>query len=161
MPAEKDSRVSTCDLATSRQLALNSDRRIEYAGIRDLTNPENLKGIDFLFIDNAAGLAQAASCNLEEDLRLVLLAVTEGEELPLKYLEIFSQADVAIITKADLTDVVEFDWPTLHDNIQAVRPGMDVFIVSSSSLEGPRDFVDFLTAKKRELHSAVAFQHFG
>ena len=55
---------------------------------------------------------------------MVLLSVTEGEDKPLKYPTIFNSADVAIVTKSDLTAAVEFDWDSAYRNIQKVRPGM-------------------------------------
>lgn len=65
------------------------------------------------------------------NLRVVLLAVTEGEDKPLKYPTIFNSADVAIVTKMDLAKAVEFDWVAAHANIQAMRPGMPVIQVST------------------------------
>ncbi len=55
-----------------------------------------------------------------------LLSVTEGEDKPLKYPTIFNSADIAVITKIDLAEAVEFDWTAAKANIQAVRPGMPV-----------------------------------
>ena len=68
-----------------------------------------------------------SSYDLGEDLRFVLLSVTEGEDKPLKYPTIFNSADVAIITKSDLAAAVEFDEAAARRNIQAVRPGMEIF----------------------------------
>ena len=65
--------------------------------------------LDFLFIENVGNLVCPASYDLGEDLRLVLLSVTEGEDKPLKYPTIFNSADVAIVTKSDLAEAVEFD----------------------------------------------------
>lgn len=70
---------------------------------------------------------------LGEDLRFVLLSVTEGEDKPLKYPTIFNSADVAIITKSDLAGAVEFDEIAARQNIQAVRPRMDVLILSAKT----------------------------
>jgi hydrogenase nickel incorporation protein HypB len=67
------------------------------------------------------------SCDLGEDLRFVLLSVTEGEDQPLKYPTIFNSADVAVITKSDLASAVEFDEAAARHNIQAVRRSMEVF----------------------------------
>jgi hydrogenase nickel incorporation protein HypB len=65
--------------------------------------------LDFLFIENVGNLVCPSSYDLGESLRLVLLSVTEGEDKPLKYPTIFNSADVAIITKMDLAQAVEFD----------------------------------------------------
>ena len=76
--------------------------------------------LDFLFVENVGNLVCPSSYDLGEDLRLVLLSVTEGEDKPLKYPTIFNSADVAVITKMDLAAAVDFDEQTLERNIQAV-----------------------------------------
>ena len=63
-----------------------------------------------------------SSYDLGENLRLVLISVTEGEDKPLKYPSIFNSADVAVITKIDLLRAVEFDLEASLRNIQSVRP---------------------------------------
>lgn len=85
-----------------------------------------------------------------EELRLVLLSVTEGEDKPLKYPTIFNTADVAIITKIDMTEAADCDLATLRENIQRVRPGMPIFEISSKSGEGMREWLLFVTARARE-----------
>ena len=64
--------------------------------------------------------------DLGEDVRLVLLSVTEGEDKPLKYPTIFNTADIAIVTKMDLAEAVEFDAAAAEGNIRRVRPGMEI-----------------------------------
>src|SRR5947209_3552649 len=91
----------------------------------------DLDGLDFLFIENVGNLVCPSSYDLGESLRVVLMSVTEGEDKPLKYPTIFNTADIAIITKTDLAQAVEFDWTAAKRNIDAVRPGMEVIAVSS------------------------------
>jgi len=100
--------------------------------------------LDFLFIENVGNLVCPSSYDLGEDLRVVLLSVTEGEDKPLKYPTIFNCSDVAIITKMDLAGAVEFDIDMVKGNIQAVRPGMRCFEVSSKTGHGLSEFVAFL-----------------
>jgi hydrogenase nickel incorporation protein HypB len=105
--------------------------------------------LDLLFIENVGNMVCPASYDLGEDLRLVMLSVTEGEDKPLKYPTIFNSADVAIITKCDLAAAVEFDEVGALANIQAVRPGIPVFLVSAKSGVGMDDYLRFLV---RRLH---------
>jgi hydrogenase nickel incorporation protein HypB len=74
----------------------------------------------------------------------VLFSVTEGEDKPLKYPTIFNTADVAIITKVDLAEVVEFDATAALHNILAVRPGMRVFQISAKTGQGMPEWFEFL-----------------
>jgi hydrogenase nickel incorporation protein HypB len=96
----------------------------------------NLNHFDFLFIENVGNLVCPSSYDLGENLRAVLMSVTEGEDKPLKYPTIFNTADIAVITKADLAQAVEFDWEAAKQNIDAVRPGMEVIALSSKTREG-------------------------
>ena len=61
-----------------------------------------LDELDLLFIENVGNLVCPASYDLGEDLRLVMLSVTEGEDKPLKYPTIFNSADAAVVTKMRL-----------------------------------------------------------
>lgn len=110
---------------------------------------------DFLFIENVGNLVCPSSYDLGEDLRLVLLSVTEGEDKPLKYPTIFNSADVAVITKLDLAEAVQFDAAAVHRNIQAVRPGMPVLSLSSKTGQGMEDFWEFLEARRVNRQAAA------
>jgi hydrogenase nickel incorporation protein HypB len=103
--------------------------------------------IDLLFIENVGNLVCPASYDLGEDLRLVMLSVTEGEDKPLKYPTIFNSADAAIVTKCDLAAAVEFDELAAVANIRAVRPEMPVFLVSAKSGAGMDNYLQFLTQR--------------
>lgn len=103
-----------------------------------------LNGLDFLFIENVGNLVCPSSYDLGEELRIVLLSTTEGEDKPLKYPTIFNGADVAVITKMDLAEATEFDLELARRNIQNVRPGMAVFEVSSKTGQGIDAFLSFM-----------------
>ena len=108
----------------------------------------NLQDLDLLFIENVGNLVCPSSFDLGEELRLVLLSVTEGEDKPLKYPTIFNTADVAVLTKIDLAAAVEFDADAVRRNIQAVRPGMQVFEVSAKTGEGMERWLAFLEQQR-------------
>jgi hydrogenase nickel incorporation protein HypB len=115
----------------------------------------DLNQLDFLFVENVGNLVCPSSYDLGEDLRLVLISVTEGEDKPLKYPTIFNSADVAVVTKTDLADAVEFNWDAAYGNIQAVRPGMQVFRLSAKTGEGMEDYLQFLSERLAKLRSTV------
>jgi hydrogenase nickel incorporation protein HypB len=117
----------------------------------------NLSKLDFLFIENVGNLVCPSSYDLGESVRLVLISATEGEDKPLKYPTIFNSADVAVITKIDLAQAVEFDWAAAAASIQAVRPGMQVFKVSAKSGERMDDFVKFVAGRLSQMRAAPAF----
>jgi hydrogenase nickel incorporation protein HypB len=107
----------------------------------------NLNELDVLFIENVGNLVCPSSYDLGENLRVVLVSVTEGEDKPLKYPTIFNTADIALITKTDLAQAVEFDWAAARRNIDSVRPGMEILAVSSKTGEGIADWIARLTTR--------------
>jgi len=113
----------------------------------------DLSQLDFLFVENVGNLVCPSSYDLGEDLRLVLISVTEGEDKPLKYPTIFNSADVAIVTKTDLAEAVDFNWDAAYGNIQAVRPGMRVFRLSSKTGVGMEEYLQFLASRLAEIRS--------
>lgn len=137
--------------APVRQITTGTICHLDASMIETALDGWRLEDIDILFIENVGNLVCPSSYDLGEDLRLVLLSVTEGEDKPLKYPTIFNTADVALITKIDLAAAVEFDATAAHDNIQRVRPGMQVFEVSAKTNEGMSGWLQFLTTSaKRE-----------
>jgi hydrogenase nickel incorporation protein HypB len=93
----------------------------------------SLAELDLLFVENVGNLVCPSSYDLGEDLRVVAMSVTEGEDKPLKYPTIFNSADLALVTKADLAEAVGFDRAAAHRSIEAVRPGLEVLELSARS----------------------------
>jgi hydrogenase nickel incorporation protein HypB len=127
-----------------KQITTGTLCHLEAAMIRDALEGWNLKELDFLFIENVGNLVCPSSYDVGEDLRAVLLSTTEGEDKPLKYPTIFNTADVAVLTKMDLAEAVEFDLAAADLNIQRVRPGMPLIKVSAKSGAGLCDWLQFL-----------------
>jgi hydrogenase nickel incorporation protein HypB len=111
-----------------------------------------LDTLDFLFIENVGNLVCPSSYDLGEELRLVLISATEGEDKPLKYPTIFNSSDVAIITKMDLAEAAAFDLAAARRNIESVRPGMQIFEVSAKTGFGMPDVFQLLRDQLK--HSA-------
>jgi hydrogenase nickel incorporation protein HypB len=100
--------------------------------------------LDLLFVENVGNLVCPASYDLGEDLRAVLLSVTEGEDKPLKYPPIFNTADIALITKIDLADAAGFDREAAYTSIDRIRPGLPVLEVSARTGQGLTAWMAFL-----------------
>jgi hydrogenase nickel incorporation protein HypB len=144
LATENDALRLTRSGAPVRQIVTGTTCHLEAEMIRRSLADWNLAELDYLFIENVGNLVCPASYDLGEDLRVVLLSVTEGEDKPLKYPTIFHSADMAVITKTDLAGAAEFDWEAANHNIQAVRPGMRVFSVSAKTGEGMAAWFDAL-----------------
>jgi hydrogenase nickel incorporation protein HypB len=104
----------------------------------------DLEGRRLLFIENVGNLVCPASYDLGEDLRVVLLAVTEGEDKPLKYPKMFKTADLVLITKSDLAAAVGFDRAVAVGNVAAVAPQAAILEVSARSGAGMAEWYAYL-----------------
>lgn len=136
LATENDAQRLARSGALVHQITTGTLCHLEAEMVRSALEPWSLPDLDFLFIENVGNLVCPSSYDLGEELRLVLLSVTEGEDKPLKYPTIFNSADVAVITKTDLAQAVEFDWPAMERNIQRVRPGMHILQVSAKTGAG-------------------------
>lgn len=139
--------------ARVKQITTGTVCHLDAAMIRGALEGWDLRELDFLFIENVGNLVCPAAYDLGEAVRYVAISVTEGEDKPLKYPTIFNSADVALITKIDLAEAVEFDLAAALGNVQAVRPGMPVLRLSAKTGQGMSELFDGLEARWRELQT--------
>ena len=155
LATENDAARLARSQAPVKQITTGTLCHLEAAMIERALDGWETGPLDFLFIENVGNLVCPSSYDLGENLRFVLLSVTEGEDKPLKYPTIFNSADVAVVTKMDLAAAVEFDRNALERNIQAVRPGMQVFPVSAKTGEGMAEYLGFLRSRQAELRATM------
>ena len=103
-----------------------------------------LDQLDVLVIENVGNLVCPADYDLGEDLRVVLLSVTEGEDKPLKYPPMFHSAQVAIITKNDMATAAGFNRDLVLMNLQRVSHHANIFVLSAKTGDGMKAWLDFL-----------------
>ncbi len=96
----------------------------------------DLDNLDLLLIENVGNLVCPASFDLGEHHKVVVLSVTEGEDKPLKYPQMFRAADVMLLNKIDLLPYLDFDLESCKEMARRVSPGIEIFEVSSRSGEG-------------------------
>lgn len=130
--------------APVRQITTGTLCHLEAAMVEEALTGWDLKELDYLFIENVGNLVCPSAWDLGEELRVVLLSVTEGEDKPLKYPTIFNTSDVAVITKIDLAEAVGFDRAAALANIAKVRPGMRVLELSARTGAGLEGWLDLL-----------------
>jgi hydrogenase nickel incorporation protein HypB len=130
--------------AAVKQIVTGTVCHLEAEMVRKALDGWELGELDFLFVENVGNLVCPSSYDLGEQMRVVLLSVTEGEDKPLKYPTIFNSADVAVVTKMDLAAAVEFDAAALRANVERVRPGMRVLEVSAKSGAGMDEWLRLL-----------------
>ena len=110
----------------------------------------DLDKLDVLVIENVGNLVCPADFDLGEDLRVVLLSTTEGEDKPLKYPPLFHSAQVAIITKCDLAAAAGFNREQALANLRRISHHANVFELSSRTGEGMKAWLAFLVAQQSE-----------
>ena len=150
LATENDAARLARSQAPVRQITTGTLCHLEAAMVEAALGDWDAAQLDFLFIENVGNLVCPASYDLGESLRFVLMSVTEGEDKPLKYPTIFNSADVAVITKVDLADAVEFQWSLATQNIQAVRPGMETLRLSAKTGTGMAECLAFLESRRAD-----------
>jgi len=97
-----------------------------------------------LCIENVGNLVCPAAFDLGESARVVVLSVTEGEDKPLKYPDMFYGADLVLLNKSDLLPYLDFDEAACLENLQKVKPGVKALFVSAKTGEGLEAWYDWL-----------------
>jgi hydrogenase nickel incorporation protein HypB len=111
----------------------------------------DLNGLGLLIIENVGNLVCPASYDLGEDLRVVLLSVTEGEDKPLKYPPVFQSAGAAVVSKIDLAQACSYDRDTTLANLGRLAPGAPVFEISAKTGQGMAAWCSFLIQQHEAL----------
>jgi hydrogenase nickel incorporation protein HypB len=101
-----------------------------------------------LFIENVGNLVCPAAFDLGEGARVAILSVTEGEDKPLKYPDMFASADLVLVNKVDLLPYLDFDVDLAIAHMRRVNPRVRVLKVSARSGEGMGAWLDWLRAAR-------------
>lgn len=97
-----------------------------------------------LFIENVGNLVCPAAFDLGEDAKVAILSVTEGEDKPLKYPDMFTAARLAILNKIDLAPHCDVDLDLYEANLRRVNPGIEILHLSARTGEGMAEWLAWL-----------------
>jgi hydrogenase nickel incorporation protein HypB len=114
-----------------------------------------LDEIDLLVIENVGNLVCPAEFRVGEHHRVMITAVTEGEDKPLKYPLMFRACELVLVNKIDLVPHLDVDVDKLLRHIEAVHPGVPVLLISAQTGEGVETWRDWLAQCARRA-AAVA-----
>lgn len=98
----------------------------------------------FLFIENVGNLVCPAAFDLGEDAKIAILSVTEGEDKPLKYPDMFTAAKVAILNKVDLAPHTDADLDAYESNLRRVNPAITILRLSARTGQGMQAWIQWL-----------------
>lgn len=115
----------------------------------------SLEGGMVLVIENVGNLVCPAAFDLGEAHKVALLSVTEGEDKPLKYPNMFAAADLLVINKIDLLPYVEFDMTRCIEFALSVNPNIEVIQLSARSGEGLEDWIGWITRAQSKTGCAM------
>lgn len=104
--------------------------------------PESL-----VFIENVGNLVCPALFDLGENFRVAIISVTEGDDKPLKYPDMFEGSDLCIINKMDLLPYVDFDVQKCKSYARMANPGIEFLELSASRCEGINEWIGWLKEK--------------
>ncbi|HSD60799.1 MAG TPA: hydrogenase nickel incorporation protein HypB [Burkholderiales bacterium] len=99
-----------------------------------------------LMIENVGNLVCPSSFDLGEAHKVVILAVTEGEDKPLKYPDMFAASDIMLLNKTDLLPYTSFNVPLCIEYARRINSNIRVILTSSVNGEGMQEWLDWITA---------------
>jgi hydrogenase nickel incorporation protein HypB len=134
-----------------RQVNTGQACHLDAAMIKKAVSELAVAGLDLLFIENVGNLICPAEFDLGENIKVVLMSVTEGEEKPLKYPLIFHLSAAAVLTKIDLIPYLHFDLALTEKNIHQVNPKAVILHTSAYTHEGLQDWLDWLATQKSQI----------
>ncbi len=104
-----------------------------------------------LFIENVGNLVCPAAFDLGEAAKVAILSVTEGEDKPLKYPDMFAAAEIVLLNKVDLAPHCDVDLALFEENIGRVNPAARVLMLSARTGEGMEGWIDWLMERRDDL----------
>jgi hydrogenase nickel incorporation protein HypB len=102
----------------------------------------------FVFIENVGNLVCPAAFDLGEAHKVAILSVTEGEDKPLKYPDMFAASDLMLLNKTDLLPHLDFDVAAAVENARKINPRIKVLNVSARTGEGLDDWISWIEAAR-------------
>ncbi len=108
-----------------------------------------LKETDLLFVENVGNLVCPAEFNIGEDMKAMLLSITEGDDKPLKYPLMFQESSALILNKIDLLPYTNASTEKIRKDAMSLNPSLKIFEVSCKTGKGIAEWAEWLTEKVR------------
>jgi len=112
--------------------------------IADSAKELPLKDLDLLFIENVGNLVCPAEFKVGEDIKVMILSLTEGDDKPLKYPLMFQESSVLIINKIDLKDLLDVSVDKIRKDALSLNPKIKIFEVSCKTGQGIDEWTNWL-----------------
>jgi len=115
----------------------------------------DVKQLDLLIIENVGNLVCPAEFDIGEDVKAVVLSVTEGEDKPVKYPLMFRVCDVAVLNKIDLLPHLDYDRQAAVNYIHQVNSGMPIFELSAKTEAGMEAWLNYIREKTKQKNEMI------
>jgi hydrogenase nickel incorporation protein HypB len=129
-----------------RQINTGAGCHLDAHMIMHGTDGFDLDNLDLLLIENVGNLVCPAAFDLGEHHKVAVLSVTEGEDKPLKYPQMFHNSTVMLLNKTDLLPHLDFDIEKCKEYARRVNPGIIIFEISARTGDGMDAWYQWLTA---------------
>lgn len=107
----------------------------------------DLHNLDLLVIENVGNLVCPAEFNVGENLKVMMLSVTEGDDKPFKYPLMFKESKVLLISKVDLLPYLRCDIEKIKEAAKSINPDLQIFEISSYSGHGLDDWHNWVAGQ--------------
>jgi hydrogenase nickel incorporation protein HypB len=129
------------------QIVTQGACHLEAGLVRDAYRQIEENDFDVLFIENVGNLVCPAAYDLGEDLKVVIVSTTEGDDKPLKYPAMFRNASALIINKIDLVPYLNCSLEILEKNSLSINPSLKIFKTSCTTDEGITEWCEWIESK--------------
>ena len=106
-----------------------------------------LKDLDLLIIENVGNLICPAEFKVGEDIKVMLLSITEGDDKPLKYPLMFQESSALVLNKIDLLPYIDADIGKIKKDSLSLNPSLKIFEVSCRTGEGISAWTEWLRSQ--------------
>ena len=108
----------------------------------------DLTGLAFVFIENVGNMVCPAGFDLGEHVRVAMLSVPEGDDKVAKYPTLFQPADVILLNKMDLAELLDYDRSRVYDDLSKINTRAPVIEISVKGGQGMASWFDWLRARR-------------
>lgn len=131
----------------ARAITTGSACHLDAEMVHHALHHQPLQDTDLLFVENVGNLVCPAVYDLGQAFNVVALAVTEGEDKPLKYPVMFRRADLVLLTKTDLLPYLDISLDSIRDALARVMPNPAAFALSARTGDGLDQWFDWLATQ--------------
>ena len=120
---------------------------LDAAMVRRAAESLDLDKIDLLIVENVGNLVCPAEFDVGENIKAVVLSITEGDDKPLKYPLIFKESAVAILNKIDLLPFTNFNLEQARADLSTIHPNIKIVETSCTKETGLDDWCNFISSQ--------------